>query len=62
MKIVHSGGFGAFELASSRPQIHRDIHVSVLALLERLDRAELDRSDEMIAAVLTARPCGLCGG
>jgi hypothetical protein len=62
MKSIHSGGFSAFELASSRPPIHRDIHVSVLALLERLDRAKLDRSDEMIAVVLTARPCGLCGG
>ena len=48
MKIIHQGGFTPEELTDFRIQIYRNIHDSILAILDCLDGSELVRDERTL--------------
>lgn len=45
MKIIHQGGFTSEELYDFKPQIYRNIHDSMMQIIETMDGTELSRDD-----------------
>lgn len=55
MKIIHEGGFSPEELQNYRNQIYRNIHESILQLIDLIEGTDLCASENSLRAVWTIR-------
>ncbi len=55
MKVIHSGGFSPDEALDFRPAVFRDVHGSLLAMLDHVDGAALMRDERTLAAAWHVR-------
>lgn len=55
MKVIHQGGFSTEELESYKADIYRNIHESIILLLDTIDYTELTQDPETLDSVKIVR-------